>query len=124
MRIKAPKAVGRAAVYIFGGVLVVVVLLLDCMAWESEDGTASVDDETDDGIGAESVEDVDVPLLDGDNDSAGEGRVELDDSLLVIVSGGAAENDGMVFADGVDGNGVVAVASTDVLLVMDGGTSA
>lgn len=104
--------------------LLALLLVEDCMAWESEDGTASVDEETDDGIGTESVEDVDVPLLDEDNDSAGEDRVELDDSLLVIVSGGAAGNDGMVFAGGVDGNGAVVVASTDVLLVMDGGASA
>lgn len=44
-------------------------------------------------------------------------------SLLVVVSGDAAETDGMLFDVVVDDSGAVAVASTDVVLVVDGGTS-
>jgi hypothetical protein len=112
-------------------VLILLVLLLllllaveESIAWESVGRTSWLDEEMEDGAGAESVEDVDETLVYEDEvDGACEDEVELDEASLVSVSGAAAENDEMFASRVVDGDDAAVVSSTEVLLTVDGGTN-
>jgi hypothetical protein len=104
-------------------VLLLLPLVEENVAWDSVEGIASVkavDEAVEEGAGAERVEDVDKMLVYEDDDEGSEYNVKVDGSLVVMIAPGAAENDEMLFSKAVDDANAVAVASTSVLLVVDG----